>query len=70
MHPIGSQDAGSAYELMRSNLRPPKDDTHYRLKGALGKRSLAGKELEQWQIKVSSGAVSGICPMTRSTRYG
>jgi hypothetical protein len=43
-----------AYDLMRSNPRPPKDGTHYQLKGSLAMRFLAGKELEQWQIKVSS----------------
>jgi hypothetical protein len=44
-----------AYDLMRSNPRPPKDDAHYQLKGDLATRSLAGKDLEQRQIKVSSG---------------
>jgi hypothetical protein len=43
----------AAYEMMRSNPRPPENESHYRLKGSLGTRSLAGKELEQWQIKVS-----------------
>jgi hypothetical protein len=43
-----------AYDLMRSNPRPPGDGTHYQLKGSLATRSLAGKVLEQWQIKVSS----------------
>jgi hypothetical protein len=41
---------------MRSNPRPPQDDTHYQLRGTLAIRSLAGKELEQWQVKVSRSA--------------
>jgi len=42
-----------AYELMRSNPRPPQDDSHYQLRGDLATRSHAGRDLEQWQIKVS-----------------
>lgn len=42
-----------AYELMRSNPRPPQDETHYRLRGGLGTRTLGGRDLEQWQINVS-----------------
>jgi hypothetical protein len=42
-----------AYELMRSNPRPPQDETHYRLRGGLATRTLGGRDLEQWQIKVS-----------------
>ena len=45
-----------AYELMRSNPRPPHDASHYRLKGELAIRSFAGKDLEQWQVKVGSSA--------------
>lgn len=45
-----------AFELMRANPRPPEDDLHYRLKGDLGTRSLGGKDLEQWQVKVSGSA--------------
>ena len=43
-----------AFELMRSNPRPPEDATHYRLRGELSTRTFGGRELEQWQIKVSS----------------
>lgn len=45
-----------AFEMMRDNPRPPQDDDHYRLKGALGTRSLGGKDLEQWQVKVGGSA--------------
>ena len=47
-----------AFELMRSDPRPPEDGTHYRLRGALAFRDFAGRTLEQWQVKVSdSGRV-------------
>ena len=42
-----------ACELMRSKPRPPQDDSHYQLRGNLATRSHAGRDLEQWQIKVS-----------------
>jgi len=42
-----------AFDLMRSNPRPPQDSSHYRLKGDLETRSCGGQDLEQWQIKVS-----------------
>jgi hypothetical protein len=45
-----------AFEMMRANPRPPEDETHYRLKGELGTRSLGGKDLEQWQVKVGGSA--------------
>lgn len=45
-----------AFEMMRDNPRPPEDEDHYRLKGDLGTRSLGGKDLEQWQVKVGGGA--------------
>jgi hypothetical protein len=38
---------------MRSDPRPPQDDSHHRLRGGLSSREWRGKELEQWQIKVS-----------------
>ncbi len=43
----------AAFELMRSNPRPPQDATHYRLRGGLAIRSFAGRDLEQWQIKAT-----------------
>jgi hypothetical protein len=45
-----------AFELMRSNPRPPRDQSHYQLKGSLAFRSYGGKQLEQWQIKVGGSA--------------
>lgn len=45
-----------AFELMRVNPRPREDESHYRLRGNLSTRKLAGKELEQWQIKVGGSA--------------
>jgi hypothetical protein len=45
-----------AYELMRANPRPPRDESHYRLSGDLGTRIFGDKVLEQWQIKVGGGA--------------
>ncbi len=47
------ENTRAAFELMRSNPRPPEDGTHYRLRGALGNRQMNGRVLEQWQIKVS-----------------
>jgi hypothetical protein len=47
-----------AFEQMRANPRPPRDTTHYQLKGTLAYRSFNGRSLEQWQVKVSdSGRV-------------
>jgi mRNA-degrading endonuclease RelE of RelBE toxin-antitoxin system len=43
----------TAYELMRSNPRPPEVDSHHRLRGGLSTREMRGKQLEQWQVKVS-----------------
>jgi len=43
-----------AFELMRSNPRPPEDATHYRLRGGLASRPFGGRTLEQWQIKIGS----------------
>ena len=45
-----------AFELMRSNPRPPPDQSHYQLKGSLAFRSYGGKLLEQWQVKVGGSA--------------
>ncbi len=42
-----------AYDLMRSDPRPPEDGMHYRLRGSLAAREFSGRTLEQWQIKVS-----------------
>jgi len=43
----------AAYEQMRTNPRPPEDDAHYQLRGNLSTREFRGRQLEQWQIKVS-----------------
>jgi hypothetical protein len=43
-----------AFEVMRSNPRPPGDATHYRLRGDLATRDFGGRQLEQWQIKIGS----------------
>jgi mRNA-degrading endonuclease RelE of RelBE toxin-antitoxin system len=45
-----------AFEMMRSNPRPPQDETHYQLRGTLATRSFNGRDLEQWQVKVSGSA--------------
>ena len=42
--------------MMRSNPRPPQDETHYQLRGTLGTHLFNGKVLEKWQVKVSSSA--------------
>jgi hypothetical protein len=42
-----------AFELMRVSPRPPPDGSHYQLRGTLATRSFKGRELEQWQVKVS-----------------
>lgn len=44
-----------AFELMRSNPRPPEDRRHTRLRGDLAKRSFDGREFEQWEIEVTGG---------------
>lgn len=46
----------AAFEMMRSNPRPPQDEDHYRLRGDLGTREFRGRELEQWQVKAGGGA--------------
>jgi mRNA-degrading endonuclease RelE of RelBE toxin-antitoxin system len=43
----------AAFEVMRSNPRPPHDGMHYRLRGSLGVHQRDGHDLEQWQIKVT-----------------
>jgi hypothetical protein len=43
----------AAYEQMRMDPRPPRDNSHYQLKGSLSMRQFGGRLLEQWQIKVS-----------------
>lgn len=45
-----------AFELMRSNPRPPQDASHYQLRGDLATHAHGGKVLEQWQIKVTASA--------------
>lgn len=45
-----------AFEMMRSNPRPPQDDAHYQLRGSLATRSHGGRVLEQWQVKVGGSA--------------
>jgi hypothetical protein len=53
-----SQAAGntrSAWELMRTNPRPPEDKRHTRLRGRYATRTYGGRELEQWEIEVTSG---------------
>jgi mRNA-degrading endonuclease RelE of RelBE toxin-antitoxin system len=54
---LSSQTANNtreAFEIMRSNPRPPEDATHYRLRGNLSSRGFGGRSLEQWQIKIGS----------------
>jgi hypothetical protein len=43
----------AAFELMRSNPRPPQDASHYQLRGALAIRNFGGRDLQQWQIKIT-----------------
>jgi mRNA-degrading endonuclease RelE of RelBE toxin-antitoxin system len=45
-----------AFEMMRAQPRPTRDDDHYQLSGSLGHREWRGRQLEQWQVKVGSGA--------------
>jgi hypothetical protein len=42
-----------AFELLRSNPRPPPDANHYQLRHTLATREFQGRQLEQWQIKIS-----------------
>jgi mRNA-degrading endonuclease RelE of RelBE toxin-antitoxin system len=43
-----------AFEIMRSNPRPPADAAHYQLRDDLATREFGGRSLEQWQVKVSN----------------
>ena len=45
----------AAFELMRSNPRPPEDRRHTRLRGTLATRKFGSRELEQWEIEVTGG---------------
>jgi hypothetical protein len=44
-----------AYDVMRTNPRPPQDGRHHRLRHDLATRKFGGQELEQWQIEVTGG---------------
>lgn len=46
----------AAFELIRVNPRPPKDESHYQLRGGLATRELKGRMLEQWQVKVGGSS--------------
>lgn len=48
-------NAREAFELMRSNPRPPQDDRHSRLRGDLSTRVIDGRVMEQWEIEVTGG---------------
>jgi hypothetical protein len=45
----------AAFELMRSNPRPPEDRRRTRLRDELGIRIFDGRALEQWEIEVTGG---------------
>ncbi len=47
---------------MRANPRPPRDGSHYQLCGGLANRSLGGRLLEQWQVKVSDSGRTWYLP--------
>ncbi len=51
-----ARNTREAFEQMRANPRPPRDGTHYQLRGDLGSRDFQGRSLEQWQIKISNSA--------------
>jgi hypothetical protein len=44
-----------AWLQMRTDPRPPKDHRHTRLHGDLAIKLIDGRDLEQWQIEVTSG---------------
>lgn len=48
--------AREAFEQMRANPRPPRDATHYQLRGDLALRQFGSRNLEQWQIKIGNSA--------------
>jgi mRNA-degrading endonuclease RelE of RelBE toxin-antitoxin system len=55
---LSVQAAGNtrdAFELMRSNPRPPEDARHTRLRGGLATHDFGGRKLEQWEIEVTGG---------------
>jgi len=47
------ENTRAAFEMMRSNPRPPADGTHYQLRDDLATRDFQGRRLEQWQVAVS-----------------
>lgn len=47
------ENTRAAFDLLRSNPRPAEDHMCHRLRGALSTREWRGRDLEQWQIKVS-----------------
>jgi hypothetical protein len=48
----------AAFELMRSNPRPPQDGSHYQLRGSLATRNFNSRAMEQWQVKpTNSGRI-------------
>jgi hypothetical protein len=51
---LTSNSTRDAFELMRSQPRPPQDATRYQLRGDLSTRRFGGRVLEQWQVKVGS----------------
>lgn len=50
------ENTRAAFEMMRSNPRPPADGTHYQLRDDLATREFGGRSLEQWQVKVSNSS--------------
>jgi hypothetical protein len=44
-----------AYEVLRTNPRPPEDSRHHRLRYDLATRKVGAQELDQWQIEVTGG---------------
>lgn len=42
-----------AYDVMRTNPRPPEDTRHHRLRYDFATRKFGARELEQWQIEVT-----------------
>jgi hypothetical protein len=49
------ENSRDAFEMMRSDPRPPADASHYQLRDDLATREWQGRTLEQWQVKVSGG---------------
>lgn len=48
-------NTSKAWHLIRSNPRPPVDDRHFQLSGALATKLIDGASCDQWELEVTGG---------------